>query len=146
MVHVPYPGGSPMATSLVRRDTEVAFAALNTFLPQIRSGELRVLAIANDKRVAVLPDVPTFAEAGYPAFDAEMHVGLALPRGVSPDIIQKLHAALAKVWADDALRARMATSGIEVALPHTPQDYAEQLAREGRRWQALIAKNKLRME
>lgn len=146
MVHVPYPGGAPMATSLVRRDTEVAFAALNTFLPQIRSGELRVLAIANDRRIAALPDVPTFAEAGYPAFDADMHVGLAVPSGVAPDVISKLHAALANVWADDALRARMASSGIEVATRHAPQDYAEQLAREGRRWQALIAKNKLRME
>jgi len=146
MVHVPYAGGAPMATSLVRRDTDVAFAALNTFLPHIRSGELRVLAIANDKRIAVLPDVPTFAEAGYPAFDADMHIGIALPSGVSPEVVQKLHAALVKVWADDALRARMATSGIELPARHTSQDYAEQLAREGRRWQALIAKNKLRME
>lgn len=146
MVHVPYAGGGPMTTSLVRRDTEVAFAALNTFLPQIKSGELRVLAIANDKRIPVLPDVPTFAEAGYPAFDAEMHVGLALPSGVSPDVIQRLHAALAKVWADDALRTRMASSGIEISAPHSSQDYAEQLTREGRRWQALIVKNKLRMD
>jgi tripartite-type tricarboxylate transporter receptor subunit TctC len=146
MVHVPYPGGSPMATSLVRRDTEVAFAALNTYLPHIRSGDLRVLAVANEKRIAALPDVPTFAEAGFPAFDAEMHVGLAVPSGVAPDVIQKLHAALSKVWADEALRMRMATSGVEVASQHTPQDYAERLAREGRRWQGLIAKNKLRME
>ena len=146
MVHVPYAGGAPMATSLIRRDTEVAFAALNTFLPYIRSGELRVLAVANDKRIPVLPDVPTFAEAGYPAFDADMHVGLALPSGVSPDVIQKLHAALTKVWADDALRTRMATAGIEIPASHSSQDYAEQLAREGRRWQALIAKNKLRMD
>lgn len=146
MVHVPYGGGSPMATSLIRRDTEVAFAALNTFLPHIRSGELRVLAVANDTRVAALPDVPTFSEAGYPAFDADMHVGLAVPSGVAPDVIERLHAALAKVWADDALRARMASSGIEIAMRHTTQDYAEQLAREGRRWQALIAKNKLRMD
>jgi len=146
MVHVPYPGGSPMATSLVRRDTEVAFAALNTYLPHIRSGDLRVLAVANEKRIAALPDVPTFAEAGFPAFDAEMHVGLAVPSGVTPDVIQKLHAALSKVWADEALRTRMATAGVEVASQHTPQDYAERLAREGRRWQGLIAKNKLRME
>lgn len=146
MVHVPYAGGAPMATSLIRRDTEVAFAALNTFLPYVRSGELRVLAVANDKRIPVLPDVPTFAEAGYPAFDADMHVGLALPSGVSPDVIQKLHAALTKVWADDALRTRMASSGIEIPAPHSSQDYAEQLAREGRRWQALIARNKLRMD
>ncbi|MFS2100401.1 Bug family tripartite tricarboxylate transporter substrate binding protein [Variovorax sp. Varisp85] len=146
MVHVPYPGGSPMATSLVRRDTDVAFAALNTYLPHIRSGDLRVLAVANEKRIAALPDVPTFAEAGFPAFDAEMHVGLAVPSGVTPDVVQKLHAALAKVWSDEALRTRMAAAGVEVASQHTPQDYAERLAREGRRWQGLIAKNKLRME
>ncbi|MNL51006.1 Tripartite tricarboxylate transporter family receptor [compost metagenome] len=93
-----------------------------------------------------MPDVPTFAEAGFPAFDAEMHVGLAVPSGVAPDVIQKLHAALSKVWADEALRTRMATSGVELASQHTPQDYTERLAREGRRWQGLIAKNKLRME
>lgn len=146
MVHVPYAGGSPMATSLVRRDTEVAFAALSTYLPHIRSGDLRVLAVANDKRIAALPDVPTFAEAGFAAFDAEMHVGLAVPSGVPPDVIQKLHTALAKVWADDALRARMAATGVEIASQHTSQDYTERLDREGRRWQGLIVTNKLRME
>ncbi|CAG2154207.1 Bug family tripartite tricarboxylate transporter substrate binding protein [Cupriavidus numazuensis] len=146
IVHVPYAGGAPMATSLIRRDTEVAFAALNTYLPFIRSGELRVLAIANERRIPLLPDVPTFAEAGFPAFDASMHLGLASPSGVAPDIIHRLHAALAKVWADETYRTRMATYGIETPAPHTPTEYAERLAAEARRWQGLIAKNKIRME
>lgn len=146
MVHVPYAGGSPMATSIIRRDTEVAFAALNTFLPFIRSGELRVLAIANERRIPLLPEVPTFAEAGFPAFDASMHLGLASPSGVAPEIVHRLHGALAKVWADETYRTRMANYGIETPAPHTPTEYAERLAAEARRWQGLIIKNKLRME
>jgi len=146
MNHVPYQGGAAIYISLVRRDTDLTFAALNTFLPHIATGQLRVLAIASDQRAPVLPDVPTFAEEGFGDFKVALDLGLAVPASTPPDIVRRLSNAMALVWSDDAYRNRLVPSGVEVPKPHTAQEYQQELAREGRRWQALIVKHKLKFD
>lgn len=144
--HVPYQGGAAIYTSLVRRDTELAFAALSTFLPHIASGQLRALAIASDRRVPVLPGVPTFAEEGVADFKVALDLGIAVPASTPPEVVRRLSSAMALVWADEGYRNRLIPSGVEVPQPHTSQEYQQELAREGQRWQALIVKHKLRFD
>jgi tripartite-type tricarboxylate transporter receptor subunit TctC len=143
MSHVPYQGGAAIYTSLVRRDTDMSFAALNTFLPHIATGQLRALAIASDQRAPVLPDVPTFAEEGFPDFKVALDLGMAVPASTPPEVVRRLSSAMALVWADEGYRKRLIPSGVEVPQPHTSQEYQQELAREGRRLQALIVKHKL---
>src|SRR5258706_8873939 len=92
ILHVPYKGGAPAITDLLGE--RISFMPINPVevIAHIRAGNLRVLAVASDKRLASLPDVPTVAEAGLPGYDASVWWGLAAPAKTPPDIIRQLNA------------------------------------------------------
>jgi tripartite-type tricarboxylate transporter receptor subunit TctC len=107
ILHVPFKGGGPAMIDVIGGHTKVMFSSLVQTTPHIKSGKLRALAGWGDRRVAAMPDVPTFKELGYP--DAEFYIwaGLFAPRGTPEPVLQKLRDAVRAAVADADFKAAM---------------------------------------
>src|SRR2546425_1107700 len=116
-------GGADAMTDLIGGRISAMFPDIASALPQIRGGKLRALAVASDKRVAALPELPTLGESGYPGFEAWAWQGFVAPASTPRAVVMKLHAEVARGMADPATRQRLAGSGLR-ARPHTPEGIA----------------------
>lgn len=94
LTHVPYKGGVAAMTDVVAGQVDVMFEVVSIAEPLIRQGKLNALAVASDKRVSTLPEVPTVGELGYPNFRGEPWIGLVAPKGLPPPVLAKLTAAI----------------------------------------------------
>jgi tripartite-type tricarboxylate transporter receptor subunit TctC len=118
LTHVPYRGASPAYTDVISGRTPVFFDNLASALGQIKGGNVRALAVTGKERSPLLPDVPTVAESGVPAYDYYVWFGLWAPKKTPPSIIEKLHAELGKALADPAVKARLAEdAGVPMHMP-----------------------------
>ncbi|WP_157666654.1 Bug family tripartite tricarboxylate transporter substrate binding protein [Bordetella genomosp. 13] len=127
--HVPYKGATQATTDVAGGQLPMMFSAVSVALPFIKDGRLRALAQPNEQRSALLPDVPTFAEAGAHVFRFSTWLGLYAPKGTPADIVERLHAEVAKAVADPAVRERLAALGLE-PVSSTPAELGA-LTREG---------------
>ncbi|MDR3004958.1 MAG: tripartite tricarboxylate transporter substrate binding protein, partial [Acidovorax sp.] len=119
--HVPFKGDADSINALLAGHTKTALLA-NTVQPYLSSGKMRALAIAADKRSEAFADVPTFRELGY-AFDVPSPLGIAGPKGLPPDVVQKLEAAMQSAMQDAAFKQVAANYGIRLAYRNA-QDYS----------------------
>jgi tripartite-type tricarboxylate transporter receptor subunit TctC len=133
--HVPYQGSAPAVTDLLAGRTQVMFSAVSVVLPHIRSGSLKALAWAAPKRSAVLPDLPTVAEAGMPELDASIWFGLMAPVGTPADVIDKLSRTLNAALKSDALLSQFDKMGYE-PLGGSAADFTAYVNAELRKWTA----------
>jgi len=92
LVHVPFKGDAPLLQSLIAGDVQVACVPFATTLPHIQAGTLRALAVTTAQRVAVLSDVPTVAESGFPGFESSSWQGWFVPAGTPHDVVMKLNS------------------------------------------------------
>lgn len=144
IVHVPYKGGAALVQSLIANETQVLFGEIATALPWIESGRLRPLAVISERRSALLPDVPTLSEEGFP--DAPVDVswmGLAGPAGMPETVVQRLDAALREATQDPELQRNFSQIGIE-AEPSGPDAFQAVWAADQQLWRSVIQANKLR--
>jgi len=137
LVHVPFRGSGPAVAALVGGHVSMMFSSLPPVIGNIKSGLTRPLAMTSAKRSAVLPDLPTVAEQGFPGFEAAQRYGLIAPAGTPPAIIAKLSAALREALNSDAVKARIATEGAE-PIPGTPGDYARDIESEWKKWAEVV--------
>jgi tripartite-type tricarboxylate transporter receptor subunit TctC len=128
MVHVPYKGGAPAMIALLSNEVQLGLFAVSTSLPQIKAGKLRPIAVLGEKRLKVLPDVPTMAEQGYPGFSTPW-LGVFAPGKTPPAIVQRLHAELSKALSSPDVRDKLEGQGLEVS-PSTPEAFARQIDEE----------------
>ncbi|UIF87316.1 tripartite tricarboxylate transporter substrate binding protein [Cupriavidus sp. UYPR2.512] len=135
--HVPYKGISPAMTDVVGGQVTMMFAQMSAALPYIKAGKLRPLGVASAKRSAVLPDVPTIAEQGFPKFEALSWYALMAPAGTPAEIVRKLSQHVDAVLADATLKEKLATLGMEAA-GGTPQQLATTIQKESTRWAGVI--------
>lgn len=134
MVHVPYKGAAPAMQDLIASHVDLSFeTSLATTMTYHANKRIKVLAITGPSRVSVLPDVPTVAESGYPAFGVQGWFGLLGPRGLPPAIVEKLNKAAVQAFADPALRNRMEQLGMQ---PDTgsPQQFRQFLGQQNKAW------------
>lgn len=113
--HIPYKGTGLMIPDLVAGRVTMTIAAVATFLPLVRDGRLRAIAVASEKRTPALPDVPTVAEAGYPGFDTSSWQGAWTPAKTPATLVRRLNQDLQRVVALPDVRARFTELGMEPA-------------------------------
>lgn len=125
VVHVPYKGAAGVVPALLSREITFTIGAINSLLPHIRSGKLRVLAAAGPKRTVLLPDVPTIAEAAQlPGYEMSSWAGILAPAGTPRNVVDRLSAEINRVIENPAVREKLTSSGIE-PLGTTPERFME---------------------
>ncbi len=129
MTHVPYKGATQATMDVAGGQVPVMFSAISVALPLIKDGKLRPLAQPAERRSSLLPDVPTFTEAGMPAFNFSTWLGLYAPKGTPQAIVDRLNAEVARALADPAVRDRLLGLGLDPS-PSTPAQLGE-LTRTG---------------
>lgn len=140
MLHVPYKGGAVAQTDLIGGQVQAMFANLPEVLTQVQAGKLRPLAITGKARRPNLPEVPTFAEAGYPQMDARSWFGLFAPAGTPAPIVAKLSASIAQAVADPAVQARLKELGAD-PIGDRHEAFQPFVAQEVKRWGALVERS-----
>lgn len=135
---VPYRGAGPAIADLIGGQVNAMSAEVPVLMPQIKAGRSKVLAVSAQTRSSVMPDVPTFAELGYPDVIADNWSGVLAPPNTPPAIVAKLNAAFDSVVKDPEVRRRLAENGVST-IGGTPQDLAGLIASETKRWRKVIA-------
>ncbi|MBS0301960.1 MAG: tripartite tricarboxylate transporter substrate binding protein [Proteobacteria bacterium] len=135
--HVPYKGSAPAMNDLLGGQVQVMFSDAPTALPQIKAGRVKVLAVASKKRSAMLPDVPSAAEAGLPGYEAYSWTALFAPAKMPQPVLDKINADFNTAFKDPAVRQRLLDIGAEAA-PGTQQQMREFLHAEIAKWARVI--------
>jgi tripartite-type tricarboxylate transporter receptor subunit TctC len=138
IVHVPFPGAGPAIQSIVGGHTPLAFTSLPPAVPLIKDGKLRALAVANKTRVAVLPDVPTLAEAGLPGQEADTFQAVLVPAGTPKDISDFIYREIVKAVKSPEVTAKFEQLGMEI-ICNTPEQFTQQIKDEIAKWKKVIA-------
>lgn len=139
MVHVPHKGLPEANTSVLRGDTQMAFTFFNVGGDLIQAGKIKGLAVTGSKRLAALPDVPTFKEAGLPDFQYDAWFGVMAPAGVPQPIIDKVGADIAAVLADPDMRKRFEPLGVELGGAK-PDAFAAVIKADAERFAKILPK------
>ena len=137
LTHVPYKGGSPSVLAIVTGDAQVNFATLPAVVPQIRAGKVRAIGLASKQRNPAVPDVPTMEELGLKDFEVGTWSALIAPRGVPPEVVRKVNAAVNAVLDDPDVRKRLLAEGSEIRLM-TPEETAAFVKSENARWVKVV--------
>jgi tripartite-type tricarboxylate transporter receptor subunit TctC len=130
MVHVPYKGLAPALQDMLGGNIQATVGAVSVVTPFVESGKLKVLAISGNKRARSLPNVPTFAQAGYPWMEASFYYGLIAPAGVSSEIKDKIAGDIRKILADDQFRKDNLDNFALEPIGETPQEFAQFLVKD----------------
>jgi tripartite-type tricarboxylate transporter receptor subunit TctC len=141
-LHVPYKGGAPAIQDLLGGQVDASFQNVNAVIQHINAGKLRAIAVTGDKRAAVLPNVPTLAEAGVSGVDVYSWQAVAAPKGLPADIRSKLHAAIVGALNDPQVRQRFTDIGFEI-VANTPAQFAAFQQQEYTRWKQVIETGKI---
>jgi tripartite-type tricarboxylate transporter receptor subunit TctC len=136
MLHVPYRGGAPALVDLLAGQVQVLFDNLPGPIGQIKTGKVRALGVTAGQRAPELPDVPAIGEI-VPGYEALVWYGISAPKGISNEIVDKLNRAVNTVLDDPKLQARLAQLGGK-AMPMTPAEFGQLVARETEKWAKVI--------
>ena len=145
LTHVPYRGSGAVQGDLVGGHVAMAIQTVPPVIAQIRSGQVRAIAVTGAARSPIFPDLPTVAEAGVPGYEAVIHYGMVAPAGTPRPIVARLNAELRAALNTDDVRARIADEGGE-SLAGTPEQQAADIDQEETKWGALVRKLGLRAE
>lgn len=145
MVHVPYKGTPNAYSDLIANRVSVMFDNIVPAMAQIKTGNLKPLAVASLERSKQLPDVPTVSESGYPGFEAVSWLALMVPQGTSPAIIDKINRDANAVLNEPEVRERLAVFGAEVS-PGTPAELEAFIDDEIAKWAKVIKQANVRTE
>jgi tripartite-type tricarboxylate transporter receptor subunit TctC len=137
ITHVPYKGSGPAVADLIGGRVQIMFDAAPSLIAHIRSGKLRVLAAASEQRNRLLPEVPTFAELGYPKVAVSLWYGLLAPAATPRPIIDKLSREIVKALDSSDARERLLAQGAE-PIPGTPEAFASFMQEEMAKWAPVV--------
>jgi tripartite-type tricarboxylate transporter receptor subunit TctC len=137
MVHIPYRGAGPLMVDLLAGQVDLAFDGMGTSSTQIKAGKLIPLAITSAKRNPVLPNVPTVQEAGVPGYEVISWNGFFGPKGIPKEAIDTVNKAMREIMADDMVKQRYASFGIE-AKASSPEELKARLVADIRKWGDVI--------
>ena len=145
MVHVPYNGSTPALTALIGNQVQAMFDVVLTSNPHIKSGKLRALGVTGSKRIPLLPEVPTVAEAGLPGYEAGIWFAMVAPKATPAAIVQRLNQEVTRILKLPEMRARFDALALEL-IPTPPEEVAAYAAKEQGRWAKLIKEKGIRLD
>ena len=137
MIHIPYRGAAPALADLMGGQIQLFFDAATGFINQGKAGKVRLIGVAGDRRLPVLPDVPTFIEQGFAGFTGSTWAGVLAPAGTPREIVQRLSSELAAIIRAPETRARLDAMGV-VPSGSTPQEFDAFIASETAKWGKVI--------
>ena len=143
MSAIHYRGAGPAITAVVAGEPTVGAGALSTPLPFVKSGRLRALAISSAARVAALPDVPTFAEAGFPGVTDETWIGMFAPTGTPPAIVQRLSDAINQMLQTADMRERLSAIAFD-PVGGTPRQFGDYVKTEIVKWGKVVREGNIK--
>jgi tripartite-type tricarboxylate transporter receptor subunit TctC len=138
LVHVPYKGTAPAVTDLIAGQVSMTIDGLTVQLPHIKSGRLKALAAASARRLAAIPDVPTFAELGYPDLELSLWYSLFAPAATPRPVVNLLNAEVSKMLALPEVRQRLAELAVEPGDGGSPEQFGAFVQAEIRRWAQVV--------
>jgi tripartite-type tricarboxylate transporter receptor subunit TctC len=136
-VHVPYRGAAPASTDLLAGQVSVMFNNPVNAVPQVRTNNLRALAVTGSNRLSLLPHIPTIAESGYPGFETRTWYGLFGPAGVPADIVRKLHSDEQRALRIPDIADKLLAQGWDITAS-PPEQFAVVLRSELNRWARVV--------
>lgn len=145
IISVAYKGGAPGATDLMAGNVDMMFEQMYAAAPSINSGKLRPLAITARTRLPQFPNVPTFAEVGYPGVEVLNWQGVIVPKGTPAAVIAKLNDAVNRALKEPDMREKITSQGNEVA-GGTPQEFAALIASESEKWGKVVRTAQIKPE
>jgi tripartite-type tricarboxylate transporter receptor subunit TctC len=137
LVHIPYKGGATPMTDLISGQIPMLVEIESILAPQAAAGKLHVLAITGPARSTVLPDVPTMSEAGIPDFVVQGWLGIVAPRGIEPEIIDKLNNAIRLTLSNGETIAALARGGATVRAS-SAAEFGGLIESEALRWSTVV--------
>jgi len=145
VLHIPYKGTALLMPDLISGRVTMALDTLPPYLPMLKEGKVRALAITTAKRSALMPDLPTVAESGYPGFESIASYGFFAPMGTPQAIIERLNREINAVLIEPELKTRLTQQAIEIQ-GSTPQALADFVDGEIAKWATVIKASNIQRE
>lgn len=145
LTHVPYKGGGPALASLLSNEAQLSFIGIMVVHGQQGSGKLRPIAVTSAKRSAVMPDLPTVAEAGVPGYEFSAWYGIMIPAAAPRNAVATWNTAIVKALRSPDMAERVAREGAEV-IASTPAEFGVYLKAEIVKWAKVVKDNNLKVE
>jgi tripartite-type tricarboxylate transporter receptor subunit TctC len=145
-VHIPYNGGAPAVTALIAGDVQILSLNPTALIPQVAAGKARVVAQTGARRSALIPDVPTVAESGYPGFEADVWMAVMAPAKTPPEAIARLNAELVRIIRSPALAETLWKRQWIDPVGSTPGEVTAVIRRESDKWQRIVKASGLPVE
>ena len=136
IIHVPYKGGQSL-TAVLAGEVQLTFGSVVAWLPQVKAGRLKAIAVTSKSRSRALPNLPTVAEAGVPGFEAINWFGVVVPHGTPKPIIERLHGIIAAHIKSPAMSAKLAEDGTD-PVGSTPEEFSALIKAEIKRWATVV--------
>jgi tripartite-type tricarboxylate transporter receptor subunit TctC len=145
LVHVPYKGTGPVLTDLMAGRIAAGFGSAVSVLPQAKAEKVRVLAATSLRRSAILPDIPTIAESGYPGFEVDAWYGIFAHAATPPALIAQLHKSIHAIVTRADMRERYAAMGIDASAA-SQAEFAARVVRDSEKWGTVTKKLGIRVD
>jgi tripartite-type tricarboxylate transporter receptor subunit TctC len=145
IISVPYKGGGPAVVAIVGNETQLSFATPPSCMPHVKTGRLKAIAVTSAKRSAALPNLPTVAEGGVPGFNVEGWVGMFVPAGTSPRIVERLYSESVKIMRRPDVNDLVLASGSEVSAISTADTQAR-VRDETAMWAKVVKSTGIKVE
>ncbi|MBE9605381.1 tripartite tricarboxylate transporter substrate binding protein [Acetobacteraceae bacterium H6797] len=145
LVHVPYRGSPPAVTALLAGEVDLSFLTINSVLPGISGGQLRALASTGRTADPLLPGVPSFAEAGYPAYEASGWLGFAGPAGMAPALVAKISGDIRKVTTSESFKQAILRSGM-LPMNSSAEEFRDFMKTEIPKWREIVQKSGAKLD
>jgi tripartite-type tricarboxylate transporter receptor subunit TctC len=137
ILHVPYKGSSGARTDILGGQVQMMFDAITTMAPNVQAGKLKALGTSGKTRSAVLPDVPTVAEAGVPGYDAVIWLGIMAPAATPRPVVERLNSEITRIVNASEMKAAWAKQGA-VAMSMAPDEFARYMREDIDKWARIV--------